>query len=128
MSLDFFIGINGCSLKTEDNLSVVTRIPLERLMIETGIQWDKMILFEIFFHDTDSPWCEIKPSHASYKFVETKPESRKKEKFVEGLQVKGRNEPVNLVQVLEVIAALKKLPKEEVAEKLNQNTLSLFNL
>lgn len=85
-----------------------------------------MILFEVFY--TDSPWCEIKQSHASYKFVQTKPESKKKEKCVEGYQVKGRNEPVNLVQVLEVIAAVKQLSKEEVAEKLNQNTLSVFNL
>lgn len=47
---------------------------------------------------------------------------------MEGFQVKGRNEPVNLVQVLEVVSALKQLPKEEVAQKLNENTMTLFNL
>jgi TatD DNase family protein len=102
VALGLDIGVNGCSLKTEENLAVVKEIPLERLQIET-----------------DGPWCEIRPSHASHKLMAGSveiPKAVKKEKWVEGAVIKGRNEPACIVQVAHVIAKLKGISIEEVTE------------
>ena len=79
IELGYFIGINGCSLKTEENLKVVKELPLSHLLIET-----------------DAPWCEIRPTHASSKYISTKFDykiAKKPDKWVQGGIVKGRNEP-----------------------------------
>jgi TatD DNase family protein len=102
VDLGLDIGVNGCSLKTEENLEVVKMIPLERLQIET-----------------DGPWCEIRPSHASHKMLvdaPSMPKAVKKEKFAKGMMVKGRNEPCTIPLVAHVIAKLKGITVEEVCE------------
>lgn len=111
LALDLYIGINGCSLKTNENLDVAKRIPANRLLIET-----------------DAPWCEIRPTHAGFKFVKTKPETRKKEKFETGFVVKGRNEPLLIQQVLEVLAAIRNEPEVSLAHQIYENTRVLFRL
>ena len=45
----------------------------------------------------DAPWCDIRPSHASSKYVTTQFPSKKKERWEEGVGVKGRNEPRNIM-------------------------------
>ncbi|ORX58212.1 Mg-dependent DNase [Hesseltinella vesiculosa] len=89
INLNLYIGINGCSLKTEENLKVVQAIPRDRLMIET-----------------DGPWCDIRPTHASFQHLNQAPKdemdlylipnSKKKEKFEMGCTVKNRCEPCSI--------------------------------
>jgi TatD DNase family protein len=101
VDLGLDIGINGCSLKTEENVEVVREIPLERLQIET-----------------DGPWCEMRPSHAGAKFLGDDgppvPKAVRKEKWSKEFMVKGRNEPATIVQVAYVIAKIKGIEVEEV--------------
>ena len=51
---DVYIGLNGCSLRTEESLEVAKRLPNDRIVIET-----------------DAPWCGIKASHPGHGFVRT---------------------------------------------------------
>ncbi|XP_049876661.1 deoxyribonuclease TATDN1 [Pectinophora gossypiella] len=108
---ELYIGINGCSLRTKENLEVAAKIPKDRLLIET-----------------DCPWCEVKPTHPGFAYVATKYPSVKKDKFTvdSNNQVKGRNEPVNIVQVLEILAAIRKENIDDLAQAIYDNTNKLF--
>lgn len=112
IDLGFYIGVNGCSLKSEDNLNVIRNLPLDRLLLET-----------------DGPWCEIRPSHASSKYIKKLPYSTTKpEKFHEGSMVRGRCEPAAIVNVAEVVAALHERTVEDVANIAWENSVNLFAL
>ncbi|PMD26987.1 deoxyribonuclease-like protein tatD [Hyaloscypha hepaticicola] len=110
------IGVNGCSLKTEDNCSVVKEIPLERLQLET-----------------DGPWCEMRASHEGTKFLGDYKEEKevkwvKKEKWVEGAAIKGRNEPCMIGKVAWAVAGIKGIGVEVVAEAAWRNSVKMFTL
>ncbi len=112
LELDLFVGLNGCSLKTEANLEAVRALPLERLMLET-----------------DAPWCEIRPTHAGYPGARTALPARKKpEKFEWGCGVAGRCEPWMMRRVLEAVASAKGLPEEVVAKHAHFNARRVFRL
>ncbi|KAG0450641.1 hypothetical protein HPP92_026830 [Vanilla planifolia] len=105
-----FIGVNGCSLKTAENLSVVKRMPIERMMIET-----------------DSPYCEIKNSHAGIHLVKSNWPSKKKEKYDPHCTVKGRNEPCFVRQVLEVVASCRGISNiDQLSRTLYYNSCRMF--
>lgn len=106
----FYIGINGCSLKTQEQLDIVAQLPLNRIMLET-----------------DCPWCGIRPSHAGYKLVKTKFETvKRKDKWSETAMVDGRNEPAQIRQVLDVLASIFGKDEEQLAEQFYLNTCALF--
>ncbi|CCW63536.1 unnamed protein product [Phytomonas sp. EM1] len=129
LQLGFYIGINGCSLKTRDNLETVKRIPLERLLIET-----------------DAPWCGLTTTHASYALLKECGKNKeggqcvsdsmlsefticRKDKYTTGALVKGRCEPCQLVRVLEVLYELRRddVPSiEALAEIITSNSKKLF--
>lgn len=109
MKRGLYIGLNGCSLKTPENLKVVEQLPLDRILLET-----------------DCPYCEIKATHAGFTSIQTKWDKKPDKKFELGKMVKGRNEPCQIVQVAEVIASVKGIGLEEVAEVCYKNSCKLY--
>ncbi|KAJ1936982.1 hypothetical protein FBU59_004888 [Linderina macrospora] len=116
LAMNLYIGLNGCSLKTEENLEVAKQIPVDQLMIET-----------------DCPYCEIRPTHASHKLLKPEstdgwkvPESKKKERWTPECMVKSRNEPCMIRQVLQVLAVLHGIDEQELADQVYENTRKVF--
>lgn len=95
-----YVGINGCSLKTEANVNVVREIPLESLLVET-----------------DSPYCKIRKSSPAYKYIRINEHER---------SLMRRNEPLSVWQVVEAIAAVKELDTAAVLYEINKNCERLF--
>ncbi len=112
--MGFGIGVNGCSMKTAENVEVVRQIPLHRLQIET-----------------DGPWCEMRPSHASAAHkvgAPALPRSVKKERWEKGAMVKGRCEPVSILHVAHAVASIKGIEVDKVCEAAWRNSVAMFGL
>jgi len=119
LSLGLYIGINGCSLKTHENIETVKHLPLNRLILET-----------------DCPWCDIKPTHAGYEYINsgstttasTLYPTMKDKKYNRelGYCVKNRTEPCHVIQVARVVAGVKCVSIEDVVRVCNQNAHDLF--
>jgi TatD DNase family protein len=110
VKMGLFIGLNGCSLRSETFLTeVVPNIPEDRILFET-----------------DSPYCEIKPTHPGYMWLRDVPRSFKAEKFVKGELVKNRNEPACINQVAQIVAKARGQCVISLSENVRNNTLRLF--
>lgn len=112
IDLGYYIGLNGCSLKTEENLNTVKELPSDKILVET-----------------DCPWCDIRPTHAGYKYISEENKifpSTKKEKWKIDHMIKSRNEPINIRQVLDIISAVKNEPADDLCEQIFNNTNDLF--
>ena len=139
LDLGLYIGLNGCSLRTPESIEVVKKLPSDRILIET-----------------DAPWCEIRPSHPGYSYINSKWPTVKNSKYnpdnpdnqdekelhevseekaadsrdslVSPICVKSRYEPCHLLQVLEVIAAVRGVDKYVLAREVRDNTSNLFRV
>lgn len=113
ISLGLYIGINGCSLKTQENIANVKVIALERLILET-----------------DCPWCDIRQTHAGYSHIQSAFPSKKEKQYSRDIGkefcVKNRTEPCHVAQVAEVVAGIKSLSVEEVVNVCCKNVHDLF--
>ena len=124
LALGLDIGINGHSLQTQENLDLVRTLPADRLHIET-----------------DAPWCEMKPTHMSWQHLQkalsrkdisfppkdvVRPKVVKKDKYVKGAMVKGRNEPCTVDDVLLVMAEIRGEDPDTLARTMFQNSMKMY--
>lgn len=120
LSPNCFIGMNGASLRNAENIECVQQVPINRLLLET-----------------DSPWCEVRRTHESWKFLpadyEPKFKSVKKDKLWkipqdewDDYMIKGRNEPCNMETVTEIIANIKQLPLQHVIDTVWENSCKVY--
>eukprot|EP01063_Lacrimia_lanifica_P000306 TRINITY_DN10148_c0_g1_i1.p1 TRINITY_DN10148_c0_g1~~TRINITY_DN10148_c0_g1_i1.p1 ORF type:complete len:383 (+),score=159.54 TRINITY_DN10148_c0_g1_i1:921-2069(+) len=111
-----YIGINGCSLKSEASAGVLRALPFERMMLET-----------------DAPWCDIRPTHAGHAHIATRFPTVKSEKhYAAGKTVKNRQEPCHMTQVFEVVCGFKgvvdEAARDAAAEVLYENAARVYRL
>jgi TatD DNase family protein len=121
VKMGFHIGINGCSLKTEDNLAAVKSIDRQRIMFET-----------------DAPWCSMTSTQASRRHIDSLPADLRElylppavraEAFVPGRPVKGRNEPSAIGAVAWVVHKVKEEASfQDFVDQGWKNTVELFGL
>ncbi|KAH9996460.1 hypothetical protein BJV77DRAFT_1059309 [Russula vinacea] len=120
INMGFHVSVNGCSMKTEENLAAVKAIDPRQIMFET-----------------DAPWCSMTSTHASRKHIDSLPADLRElflpravraEAFVPGQPVKGRNEPSAVGGVAWVVHKVKEVPFEEIVEQGWKNTVELFGL
>ncbi|KAK0610289.1 Deoxyribonuclease Tat-D [Lasiodiplodia hormozganensis] len=115
VGLGFDVSVNGFSFATRESLEMVAAVPLERLQIET-----------------DAPWGEIKPGAEVAKRycgnAPPLPQNKKKDKWDAACMVKERNESCAISRVAFVVAGLKGMNVEEVAEAAWRNSVEMFGL
>ncbi|KAH8202042.1 hypothetical protein TruAng_003797 [Truncatella angustata] len=115
VELGFDVSVNGFSFQDRDSLDMVAAVPLERLQIET-----------------DAPWGEIKAtSEVAKRYLANAPPlppSKKKDKWDTASMVKERNECCAVSRVAYVVAGLKGISVEEVADAAWRNSVTMFKL
>lgn len=103
----YYIGVNGASIRENEKTHVIEQIPSDRLLLET-----------------DAPWCSIRNT-SKYAPIVGKYLAVNK-RWKEGEGVKGRNEPVNLLEVIDAVAEIRNMSKEEIVQITDANFHRLF--
>ncbi|CZT44852.1 related to deoxyribonuclease [Rhynchosporium secalis] len=139
------ISVNGCSMKTEENCAVVKEIPLDRLHLETDGPWCEIrpshtssaILGKMREDLGFAPKLSGKGKGKGGKSGEEEEDtsmgwggwkSVKKEKWVEGVVVKGRNESCFIGRVAWAVAGIKGVSVKDVAEAAWRNSVHMFGV
>lgn len=115
VSLNLDVSVNGFSFQTRESLDMAAAIPLRHLQIET-----------------DAPWGELKPISEVVKRYLTNlpalPASKKRDKWESSSMVKERNESCTIARIAYIVAGLKGISVEEVAEAAWENSVEMFRL
>ena len=115
VELGLDVSVNGFSFKDQESMIMTSKIPLHRLQIET-----------------DAPWGELKATSELVKRYCTNakplPASKKKDKWDSKCMIKERNESCSIERVAYVVAGLKGISVEEVAEQAWENSIKMFRL
>lgn len=115
VDLGLDISVNGFSFADTESLGMVAAVPMDKLHIET-----------------DAPWGDIKANSElakQYLVHETAlPASKKRDKWDEAFTVKERNESCTMERVAFVVAGLKGMTVDEVADAAWRNSHRMFGL
>lgn len=115
VSLNLDVSVNGFSFQNRESLEMVAAIPLKHLQIET-----------------DAPWGELKHTSEVVKRYLTSlpalPASKKRDKWAADCMVKERNESCTIDRIAYIVAGLKGITVEEVAEASWENSVEMFRL
>lgn len=115
VDLGLDVSVNGFSFTDRESVDMAAAIPLDKLQLET-----------------DAPWGEIKSTSALAKRYCVNalalPANKKRDKWDRSCMVKERNESCTISAVAFVVAGLKGLTVDEVAEAAWQNSATMFTL
>jgi Tat protein secretion system quality control protein TatD with DNase activity len=74
------------------------------------------------------PYCDVRSTHAGYKYIQThyNHKSSSEKKFIKGQMVKSRQEPCHILQIAEIIAGIKNVDVNTVADICYNNSSRVF--